>query len=72
MLTNSIYERNVFKMIPKDDMGKRYQGNISQEYGRFWFFCCCFCLSAFSWATPAAYGGSKARGLIGAIAAGLR
>ena len=31
-----------------------------------------FCLFAFSRATPAAYGGSQARGLIGAIAAGLR
>jgi len=26
---------------------------------------------AISWATPAAYGGSQARGLIGAVAAGL-
>ena len=30
-----------------------------------------FCLFAFSWAAPAAYGGSQARGLIGAVAAGL-
>ena len=34
----------------------------------FFFF---FCLFAFSRATPAAYGGSQARGLIGAVAAGL-
>ena len=27
---------------------------------------------AISWATPAAYGGSQARGLIGAVAASLR
>ena len=31
-----------------------------------------FCLFAISWAAPAAYGGSQARGLIGAAAAGLR
>ena len=31
-----------------------------------------FCLFAFSRADPAAYGGSQARGLMGAVAAGLR
>ena len=30
-----------------------------------------FCLFAISWAAPAAYGGSQARGQIAAIAAGL-
>ena len=30
-----------------------------------------FCLFAFSWAAPMAYGGSQARGLIGAVAAYL-
>ena len=37
------------------------------------FFCCCsfFVFSPFR-AAPAAYGGSQARGLTGAIAAGLR
>ena len=30
-----------------------------------------FCLFAFSWAAPVANGGSQARGLIGAVAAGL-
>ena len=30
-----------------------------------------FCLFAISWAAPAAYGGSQARGVIGAVAAGL-
>ena len=35
--------------------------------------CCCCCrLFAISWAAPAAYGGSQARGPIGAVAAGLR
>ena len=39
---------------------------------RFLFFLFFFsCLSAFSRATPAAYGGSQARGLIGAVATGL-
>uniref|UniRef100_A0A8D0RKQ6 Uncharacterized protein n=1 Tax=Sus scrofa TaxID=9823 RepID=A0A8D0RKQ6_PIG len=31
-----------------------------------------FCLFAISWAAPAAYGGSQARGLIGVVAASLR
>ena len=30
-----------------------------------------FCLYAISWATPMAYGGSQARGLIGAVATAL-
>ena len=37
----------------------------------FVFFCFFFCLFAFSRATPAEYGGSQARGLIRAVAAGL-
>jgi len=41
------------------------------------FVCLFFCLLSFvvvaiSWAAPAAYGGSQARGLIGAVATGLR
>ena len=31
-----------------------------------------FCLFMISWAAPAAYGGSQARGQIGAVATGLR
>ena len=31
-----------------------------------------FCLFAISWAAPMAYGGSQARGLIGAVATSLR
>ena len=38
-------------------------------YKTFFFF---FCLFAISWAIPAAYGNSQARGLIGAVATGLR
>ena len=38
----------------------------------FFFFFFFFCLFAISWATPTAYGGSQARGRIGAIATGLR
>ena len=40
----------------------------------FWifFFFVCVCLFAISWGTPVAYGGSQARGLIGAVATGLR
>ena len=35
-------------------------------------FCFCFCLFAISRAAPMAYGGSQARGQIGAVATGLR
>ena len=34
-------------------------------------FVFCFCVFAISWAAPAAYGGSQARGLIEAVATGL-
>ena len=37
----------------------------------FFFFFCLFCLFAFFRAAPVAYGDSQARGLIGAVAAGL-
>jgi len=37
----------------------------------FCFVLFCFCLFAISWAAPVAYGGSQARGLIGAVATGL-
>ena len=39
----------------------------------FVFFCLfvCFCLFTFSWAAPAVYGGSQARGLTGAVATAL-
>ena len=33
--------------------------------------CVCVCVRAFSWAAPVACGGSQARGLTGAVAAGL-
>ena len=36
------------------------------------FVCFVFCLFAISWAASAAYGGSQARGRIGAVATGLR
>ena len=38
----------------------------------FFFFFCLFVVVAISWAAPAAYGGSQARGRIGAVATGLR
>ena len=40
----------------------------NQRYHDFFFFC----LFTFSWAAPVACGGSQARGLIGAVATGLR
>ena len=45
-------------------------GRVSQYV--FYLFIYLFCLFAFSRATPVAYGDSQARGLIGAVAAGLR
>ena len=36
------------------------------------FFFLSFVVVVISWAAPAAYGGSQARGLIGAVDAGLR
>jgi len=38
----------------------------------YYFFFFFFCLFAISWATPAAYGGSQARGPIGGVAVSLR
>jgi len=42
------------------------------KFNNFTLFFVLFCLFAISWAAPAAYGGSQARDLIGAIATGLR
>jgi len=41
-------------------------------YFLFLFFCLFFFFLLFLWAAPAAYGGSQARGRIGAVATGLR
>ena len=49
--------------------------NITFEEDKHYYstslFVCLFGLFAISWAAPEAYGSSQARGLIGAIAAGL-
>ena len=47
-----------------------YTYHIFESYLSY-LFIYLFCLSAFSWAAPAAYGGSQARGRIRAVAAGL-
>ena len=47
----------------------------TQQWVFFVFVFVClfvFCIFAFSRATPVAHGGSQARGLIGAVATGLR
>ena len=41
-------------------------------YISFYFILFYFCLFAISWAAPAAYGGSQAKGRIGTVAASLR
>ena len=45
---------------------------LKLNYSYYLVFLFVFCLFAFSGAAPAAYGGSQARGLIGAVATGLR
>ena len=56
--------------------GASFETIFSHSVGcLFVFFVCLFfvfCLFAISWAAPMAYGGSQARGLIGAVDAGLR
>ena len=48
------------------------RSGIAVSYGSsFFFFFFFFCLFDISWAAPAAYGGSQARGLIGAVATDL-
>ena len=49
---------------------EQYTYKKSQQFHNFFNFIF-LCLFAFSWAACAAYGGSQARGLIGAVAAGL-
>ena len=53
-------------------MNQHYSKKIYYIIVRGLFFFFFFGLFAFSRAAPAAYGGSQARGLIGAIAASLR
>jgi len=43
-----------------------------RKVGKSRLFIYLFCLFATSWAAPVAYGGSQARGPIGAVAASLR
>ena len=42
------------------------------SYSEVFCVCVCVCVFAISWAAPAAYGGSQARGPIRAVAASLR
>ena len=44
---------------------------LQDESGGFYVCLFVFCLFAISWAAPEAYGGSHARGRIGAVATGL-
>ena len=54
------------KVVERVDLKTYHKKKIFFKL-KFFFFC----LFAFSRATPAAYGGSQARGLIGAVAASL-
>ena len=51
-------------------LGVLQSGTMPQT--AFGFHCLLFGLFALSWAAPEAYGGSQARGRIGAVAPGLR
>jgi len=57
--------KDIFSILLEAKQGQR-QGNMNS----FFFFLVFF--FAVSWAAPAAYGGSQARGQIGAVAASLR
>ena len=67
--------REVVKYCLNGDELKMYTVNLKQHFnGLFFilFYIFIFCLFAFSRAAPAAYGGSQARGPVGAVATGLR
>jgi len=53
----------------KTDSRESFHSPRATEGYHFFFF---FCLFAISWAAPTAYGGSQARGQIGAVATNLR
>ena len=64
-------------------MEGKERGGVQRDMNLFFFFFVFFVvvvvvvvvivvIVAISWATPAAYGGSQARGLIGAVATSLR
>ena len=56
-------------ILAETTSGPTEPGSATLPSEFFFFF---FCLFAISWAAPAAYGGSQARGRIGAVATGLR
>ena len=64
--------RKIFGEFSSSPFGD-FQGvfNQPQEVSISYFLFLFFCLFAFSRAAPAAYGGSQARGRIGAVATGL-
>ena len=68
---------HVAKVVtPQHSLGMNSKGSLERQYGHmheffFFFVFLSFCLFAFPRATPMAYGGSQARGGIGAVAAGL-
>ena len=62
------HEESVITNFPMSRMNWPLSWVGSKCLLSFFFFFVCF---AISWAAPAAYGGSQARGRIGAVAAGL-
>ena len=63
------YTKNILQN--KNDYLLHFGGIYTANINCLFFFFLSFCLFAISWATPTAYGGSQARGLIGPVAASL-
>ena len=69
MTTDFTYEKKqILSSGPFKPSGKDMPNDIQRDKAKKNFCCCLF---AFSRAAPTAYGGSQARGQIGAMAAGL-
>jgi len=62
---------NIFFHVLVDHLYIFFEKCLFRSFAHFSFFFF-FCLFAISWAAPTAYGGSQARGPIGAVATGLR
>ena len=63
----SLFSVGLYKMMGVQRVLKKKKSLVTLYVSVFfWLF------FAISWAAPAAYGGSQARGRIGAVAAGLR
>ena len=67
----SLHVENEFKCFKQQTSQYRTSGDQVQPRLRLWFFVFCVFVFLLLRATPTAYGGSQARGRIGALVAGL-